>query len=45
MTTYEFDGMIYDTMWEAEEAVTDSRPELLDDDLPDFFLDNIEIID
>lgn len=39
---YIFNGNVYDTMQDAQDAVIAIHPELLDDDMPDFFNANIE---
>jgi len=43
MTTYRYAGKDYPTAEEAEDACYADNPEVLDDDLPDFFNAHIEI--
>ena len=45
MTKFKFEDKIFDTLDEAEMVVAEAHPELFDDDMPDFFDDNIEEID
>ena len=39
---YIFEDGIYPSLVLAQEAAIEAHPELLDDDMPDFFDDNIE---
>jgi len=42
MTTYFYNDNEYETEDEVWEVIMKDHPELLDDDLPDFFNENVE---
>jgi hypothetical protein len=44
ITWYKYNGEFYGTLEQAELACASNHPELLDDDMPDFFNSHIEEI-
>jgi hypothetical protein len=44
-TIYQYNGKAYETLEDAEEAVMESNPQILDDDFSDFCDSNIEEFD
>jgi len=45
MLKFKFEDELFDNLEDAEMAVMEAHPELLDDEMPDFFDDNIEEVE